>query len=111
MENERLREILSKPVCFGSRRVIDALCGRLPDRSGVYILIHPKYGIMYIGKATSLRRRCKKRGWFLADCHVAWIALEPQDLDIVEQYMIRRYEPTDNVMHNRKNRRRKPWEW
>lgn len=101
MANEKLLELINERVCFGSRVLIDAMRGRLPDRPGVYILIHPEHGVLYVGKAMSLKKRCKRRAWYLGSSHVAWVGLKPEDLDMAERYLIKLCKPAYNIVHNK----------
>lgn len=95
MANEKLPETV---VRFGCLPLYDRRF--LPDESGIYIFV--RHGeILYIGKASSLRKRCRERSWNgTTDAHLAWIRVPKSELDVVERYLIRLCRPIWNAAHN-----------
>jgi excinuclease UvrABC nuclease subunit len=100
-KSERLSDLLEVRYKFGSLPLIDAAHGLLSNCSGIYFVIHPEHGIIYIGQAKSLKVRCRKRPWFAAAIHIVWVRVAAENLNELERYLIRLYRPSWNIAHNR----------
>lgn len=83
----------------------------LPDVPAIYIAVHHKYGIFYIGKTRSLKKRFKRGQHgdikMFGEARIAWVKLDFEFQHETELYLIHKHQPDFNVAANPKYRRRR----
>lgn len=79
-----------------------------PDVPAIYIAVHHKYGIFYVGKTKSLKKRFKRGQHgdikMFGEARVAWVQLEIEFQRETELYLIHKHQPDFNVAANPKYR-------
>ena len=89
-------------------------CDDLPSRLPcIYFLLHPKHGVLYIGKAKNIRQRWRSQGVAggnrepahkhhercveIGNVKLSWLELDPSAHEMVETEAIHYYNPCWNI--------------